>query len=154
MPKLLHASIPARDPAMAARALASIMGGKALPFPPGGPDAWMAWASDGQLEIEVVRRGKLLHFGEAETQWREGATPGEASECHLALSVDISAAEVIEIARSAGWEACSCVRGGFFELVEVWIDNAFLIEVFDPAQARFFEAEVNQAAWERLLEAA
>lgn len=39
---IAHASLPADNPRRVAEVLAEIMGGEALPFPPGGESAWMA----------------------------------------------------------------------------------------------------------------
>jgi hypothetical protein len=47
MTRILHASIPADQPGEVAHVLARIMGGTAMPFPPGGPHAWIAWGDDG-----------------------------------------------------------------------------------------------------------
>jgi hypothetical protein len=46
------------------------MNGEALRFPPGGPDAWMARSGDGAIELEVVRRGKVLHFDGDQGNWK------------------------------------------------------------------------------------
>jgi len=150
--KIMHASIPSDDPKPAAAVLAAIMGGEALPFPPAGPDGWMAWSGDGTIELEIVRRGDLLAHEEDQGNWRRADTVQRQSECHLAIGVERSADEIIAIAREAGWPARRCARGGgFFELVEVWVDGCFMLELFDPAQAAHYEQVVTPASWKQFL---
>jgi hypothetical protein len=150
--KLVHASIPADDPQAAARVLAEIMGGEALRFPPGGPDAWMAWSGDGAVELEVIPRGRVLHPGGDQGDWRALDGGQRLSEVHLAISVDHSAEAVIALADRAGWPARACERGGgLFGLVEVWVDGVFMIEFLDPAQTARYEEVVTLEKWKGYL---
>lgn len=150
--KIIHVSIPADDPKRAAEVLAKILGGEALPFPPGGPDSWMAWSEDGAIELEIVRRGDLLACDEDQGNWHRSDHKQRQSECHLAISVARPADEIIAIARDAGWPARLCARGeGFFELVEVWVDGCFMLELFDPVQAAHYERVVTPATWKQFL---
>jgi hypothetical protein len=142
--RLIHASIPADDPRRVAEVLAEMMGGEALPFPPAGPDGRMAWSGDGTVSLEVVPRGHLIHHGREEGEWRAVANPQRLSEVHLAIGVDRRAVEIIAIADRAGWPARSCSRGdGLFELVEVWVEGAFMLEMFDPEQAAHYERTIT-----------
>lgn len=155
MSKIMHASIPSDDPAKAARMLAEILEGEALPFPPAGANAWKVFAGDGSIDLEVMPRGRLilLREGEAEGVFDTTADPQRGSECHLALCVDRPEAEVIDIARRAGCEARHCERGrGLFGLAEVWIDNTFMIEVLDPVQAARYRSSVSASKWKQHLQ--
>lgn len=137
--KLIHASIPADDPQAVAAVLAEMMGGEALPFPPAGPRGRMAWSGDGSISLEIVPRGNLIHRGDTEGAWIPVPEPQRLSEVHLAIGVDRPAEEIIAIAERTGWPARLCSRGeGFFELVEVWVEGAFMLEIFDPAQAAHY----------------
>jgi hypothetical protein len=98
---IAHASLPADQPERAARVLADIMQGEAMPFPPGGPHTWMAWAGDGS--------------------------------------------------RQAGWPAEQHDRGGFFSVVEVWVEGAFLIEFLDPQQAASYRRSMTPAHWKAVF---
>ncbi|OAI30677.1 hypothetical protein A1351_07545 [Methylosinus sp. R-45379] len=150
--KLVHASIPADDPKTAAEVLADIMGGEALPFPPAGADAFMAWSKDGAIELEIVPRGRTLHFDDEQGNWRPSSVSSRLSEVHLAIAVAKSAEEVLAIAQAAGWPARRCDRGnGLFQLVEVWVDGCFMIEFMDPGQARRYEEVVTPASWKAYL---
>lgn len=142
--KLIHASIPSDDPNNAAQVLAEIMDGEALPFPPAGPNGRMAWSGDGNVALEIVPRGHLIHPGPEEGEWRGVADPQRLSEVHLAIAVDRPASEIIAIAKTAGWPARICSRGeGYFELVEVWVEGSFMLEMFDPEQAAHYERVVT-----------
>ena len=57
---IAHASLPADDTKTAAAVLAEIMQGEIVRFPPGGPNAYMAWSGDGQTELEIVQRGAVI----------------------------------------------------------------------------------------------
>ena len=74
--KIAHASIPADNPHAVAHVLADILQGEALPFPPAGPDAWMAWHRHQDSNALGVRerRGNRLRG------WERGhpAFPGAA----------------------------------------------------------------------------
>jgi len=150
---IAHASIPSANPAQAARVLAEIMGGEVTPFPPGGPESFLAWSSDGKTFLEVIPRGRLLHYGTDEAEYRAGDNAERhATETHLAICVERSEADILEIAERAGWPTRSCDRGnGTFQLVEVWIDGSFLIEFLDPAQAKGYQEKVSLARWKALI---
>ncbi len=142
--RLIHASIPADDPATVAAILAEMMEGEALPFPPAGPAARMAWSGDGEVSLEIVPRGHLIHHGVEEGEWRAVDGSQRLSEVHLAIAVRRPAAEIIAIAERAAWPARTCSRGeGFFELVEVWVEGAFMLEMFDPEQAGHYARTVT-----------
>ena len=139
MTAIAHASIPADDPKKVAEVLAEILQGEALPFPPAGDDGWMAWSGDGAIEIEIARRGLVMTYGPQEAEWLPDGVSRKLSETHLAICVDRPAAEVIAIAKAAGWPARHCDRGeGIFQLTEVWIEGAFMLEVMDPAQTAHY----------------
>lgn len=153
--KLIHASIPADDPVRAAEVLAELMGGEALPFPPAGPLGRMAWSGDGRVSLEIVPRGDLIHRGPVEGEWRTVSDPQRLSEVHLAIGVDRPAAEIIQIAEQAGWPARICSRGeGYFDLIEVWVEGVFMLEMFDPEQAAHYERVVTVENLKRYLAAA
>ena len=67
------------------------------------------------------------------------------SAFHLALVSKLGDEAVMELARRAGWRAVACDRAGVFKLVEVWLDNAVLVEVLNPAEAERYRAFMNPA---------
>lgn len=150
--RLIHASIPADDPVTVAQGLSELMHGEALPFPPGGPDARMAWSGDGRISLEIVPRGHLIHHGRDEAEWRPAQVPTRLSEVHLAIAVSRPASEIIAVAERFGWPARLCSRGeGLFELVEVWVEGVFMLEMFDPKQAAHYEQHITVDNLKRFL---
>jgi hypothetical protein len=142
--RLIHASIPADDPRIVSEILAEMMDGEAIPFPPAGPHGRMAWSGDGNISLEIVPRGNLIHPGRHEGEWRPVGDPQRLSEVHLAIAVSRPATEIVSIADRAGWPARICSRGrGLFELVEVWVEGAFMLEMFDPEQVSTYERNVS-----------
>jgi hypothetical protein len=152
MTVIAHASIPADNPRRAAEVLAEIMSGQATPFPPAGEDAWMAWSGDGEVQIEISRRGLAMSYGEREAEWRPDGVSRRLSEVHLAICAGRPAAEIIAIAERAGWPARHCDRGeGIFQLTEVWVERAFLIEFLDPAQTARYREAITLENWKQYL---
>jgi hypothetical protein len=149
---IAHASVPAKNPECVAQVLADIMSGEALPFPPGGSDMWMAWSGDGKIELEIGPRGSDLRQGADGATWSlpDPAKP-QPTEWHLAIGVDRSASEIIGIASSAGWPSARRSRRGFFHVVEVWVEGAFMIEFLDPADTAAYKRVMTPANWKNVF---
>jgi hypothetical protein len=145
---IVHVSMPADDCAAVARTLAAVMGGGAVRFPPGGPRAWTAWSERGETQIVVTPRGECMLPGEQEVLWSTLATT-RAAESHFALCVERPAAEVLQLANSAGWPARICDRGGFFHVVEIWVEGAYLVEVLDPEYTAQYRKSMTVDNWLR-----
>lgn len=120
---IAHISLPADHTQATATVLAEILEGEALPFPPGGPGAWIAWAGDESIEIEVTPRGEVLAHGPNEVEWRPAPQASRYSECHAAIVIGRPIEDVARIAERAGWPARVCDRGGFFHVLEVWVEG-------------------------------
>ena len=148
---IAHASLPAGNPRHVANVLAEIMGGEALPFPPGGPETWMAWSGDEAIELEIAPRGHTMTPDPVEGgNWRGRVpSPVPGSEAHVAIVVDKSLDDIVAIARREGWTTGVYDRGGFFKLAEVWVENNFLIEFLDPEQAAAYRRNMTKANWKR-----
>ena len=149
--KIAHASIPADDPKNVAHVLADILQGEALPFPPAGPQAWMAWAGDGTIELEIVPRGHVITFGQ-DQGWTQTPQSTRHSEVHLAICIERPESEIIAIAEAAGWQARHCERGnGIFGLCEVWVENTFMIEFLDPTQTARYNQMVTLENYKKVM---
>lgn len=149
--KIAHASIPADNTANVARILSDILQGEALPFPPAGPQAWMAWAGDSSIDLEIVPRSHVITFGQ-EQGWTPTAQSTRYSEVHLAICVDRPESEIIAIAQAAGWQAEHRERGnGAFGLCEVWVENTFMIEFLDPIQTERYSRTVTLENFKRMM---
>lgn len=146
---IAHISLPAAAPEATARLFAELIDGVAMPFPV-VPGAWVAIARDGSgTGIEVLPQASAHHPGRGEAdparrangpevmpwevQIRQDGAPQEASGFHVALSTHLSAEAVFELGRARGWRTVGCDRGGVFDLIELWVDNRFLVEVL-PVQ--------------------
>ena len=132
-----HLSIAARDPKMVSQFFAELTGGVSVVFPP-NPGSYMAFAPDTHgTAVEVYPVGSLMlpNAEEGAIFSRGAAEPIARSPTHFAISVAHSAAEVTEMAQARGWDCFVCDRGGHFQVVEVWIENASLVEVLPPTFA-------------------
>ena len=60
---------------------------------------------------------------------------------HLNISTDLSIDEIKAIGKREGWRTLVANRdGGLFQLVELWIEDSFMLEVMTPEQtARYRE---------------
>ncbi len=112
----------------------------------------MAWSGDGQTELEIVQRGAVIKYDELQGNWSQDGERHYGSEVHLAICVDRPEDEIIAIAKKAGWPARHCERGGgYFSLVEVWVEGVFIIEFLDPAQTRIYKERVTLQNWKQKL---
>jgi hypothetical protein len=129
---IFHASIPADDPEHVARVLAEIW--KTHYFPFVFPDSYVVisgnqWGNN----IEVCKRGDEQVPAPEEVGLRRNGTPSHYSEVHLLIGTELSFEQIFAIAKREGWIARSCDRA-LFGLVELWVENKFLIEVVTGAE--------------------
>ena len=133
---LFHASIPADEPQRVARVIAELWGGEVLPFPP-FPDAYIAMAGDEhRTALEAYPRGREHVPAPAEYAVRTNPMPSPHSQVHLAIGTVLSAEAVLACARREGWSAQRSSRGGLFDVIELWVENKFLLEVLPEAEQR------------------
>lgn len=152
---IFHLSADADDPKRAAELVAELWGGKVYPFPPVGRGSWVAMAGDARnTTFEFYRRGTELQPAEGEAEGK--VAQGEArayGPSHAAVATSLSVEEVKAVAERYGAPAKTCVRGGLFGVVELWVEGRFLIEVLTPEmQAQYLE-HITPANWERMLAA-
>lgn len=153
--KIQHFSLPADDPKNAATTIARIIDGEATPFPPGGRNAWMAWSSDGSMQIECTPRGTVMFPEKEDVYGLRAETPQPYSEVHIGIAVDKPEAEIVEIASEAGWPARPSVRTpgeDGFSVLEVWVEGKFLLELLDPVQTARLEACVTIEKWKHMVD--
>ncbi|CAN5750693.1 hypothetical protein BH20ACI4_BH20ACI4_17410 [soil metagenome] len=152
-----HISIAVENPEKVANVLAELWNGMVLPFPP-APDSFIAPANDGRgSAVEVTPLNTILVPGEglppeegfdANTLTEEYEAKFVTSDfspryiaTHLNINTHLSESEVKEIARREGWRVLTCNRDrGLFQLIEIWIEDRFMLEVMTPEQtARYVE---------------
>lgn len=139
---LHHLSITAEDPEKVALVLARLMGGQYGPFGAHEGCWFVKTREEGNIGVEVYPLGTELHPNPAAArdpraapQFYSNSESSPHSGTHVAVSVDLSEEEVLEIAHRAGWQATSGDRGPF-RLVDVWVENRILFEIFPPAMAK------------------
>lgn len=157
---IAHFSIPSRTPKETALFFASVIDGLVYDFGPVVPGAAIAVAKDGSgVAVEVYPVDVAHHPGKGEidpSAQPEGpsAAPWEdqihvdhvqsrPSGFHIAMGTKLAESKVIELAKANGWRAIACERAGVFGVVEVWVDNNFLVEVLVPAQAARYQKFMN-----------
>ncbi|MBS0335202.1 MAG: hypothetical protein JSS35_20730 [Proteobacteria bacterium] len=143
-----HLSVAAQNPREVADFFAELMGGVAVDFPP-NPGSFMAFAPDGQgTAVEVYPAGSLMvpNADAGAIFTRRPAEPGERSATHFAISAAVSAETVEAMAAARGWGCFTCDRGGHFHVVEVWVEDAWLVEVLPPEFAAEYLGFANAVA--------
>jgi hypothetical protein len=148
---LLHISLAAADPRATAATLAQIMGGTAMPFPP-CDGAWIAFSkADDGTALEVYPLTTRITPGPDTIAFTRTPTPEGNSSCHVALTSALTATEIIQIGKTAGWRARRCDRGPF-RCVELWVENRFLIEVLDHAMLADYRDTMTAANWQTMFD--
>lgn len=151
-----HISIAVYDTEKVAGVLAELWGGFAIPFPP-CPNSFIVLANDGRgSAVEVTPIDTILIPGsglppenmdantlteEYEARFVQTDSPAQYVATHLNISTHLSEAEVRAIAEREGWRVLTCNRDrGFFQLIELWIEDRLMLEVMTPEQtARYVE---------------
>ncbi|MCC7275597.1 MAG: hypothetical protein IT561_23205 [Alphaproteobacteria bacterium] len=147
---LFHASLPAADPARTAAAIAELWDGTALPFPP-FPGSYIVFADDGRgTALEICPADMALVPGPTAVD-AGAADPTAPIGVHVAIGVPHDTAKVLAIAARMGWTARECDRGGYFRVVEVWVDDRLLIEALTPEMQRAYLSQVSSENWRRIF---
>ncbi len=148
-----HISIPARQPAETAEVLARLLGSRVQPFPM-YPGSYAIFAHDDSGCIEIYPADRHLEPSTPELPALvESARPSLHSAFHAALSVPVSEEEIAKACADAGWLCQKGPRGGFFEVVEVWVENQVLLELLTPDMAERYVAFATRENWARTFEA-
>lgn len=150
---IFHLSFSAHNPHKVAHVLAELMGGTVQPFPV-VPEAWIAFANDSQgTAIEVYPLTTTLQRGAQGRPVEFNIVPhGTYSRSvHFALKTPLTCDEVLRIGEREGWQTVSCSRGGYFHVVELWVENEFLIEAITPDKQEEAIAFHNDQAWAKAI---
>jgi hypothetical protein len=149
---LHHISIAAANPQHVAAVLAELWQGRAYPFPM-YPNAYIAFASDAHgTAIEVYPLGHELQPGDPNLpDLQPQADTHRFTATHVAMSVPLNQAQIEVIAQQEGWQTHVGDRGPFFQVVELWVENAVLLELLTPEMAARYEAFSTPENWENLV---
>jgi hypothetical protein len=153
---LFHVSISALNPERVARAIAELWDGAAMPFPPLGEGAWVAHANDDRNTlVEVLARGTELFPGAGSGDAVGVVNPHapRATATHIAIATPHDLDRVCAIAARHGWLTKYCKRGDAFGVIELWVENAVLIEVLTPEMQAEYRANATLAACRAMFEA-
>lgn len=156
-----HISIAVNEPERVANFLAEIWDGIVYPFPP-APNSFFVLANDGKgTAVEITPAGTVLIPGEGLPDEDDLEASTEAYEAqfvrselvpryvatHLNISTEKSIEEIRSLAKREGWRVLVCNRGGgLFQLVEVWLEDTFMLEVMTPEQTRRY-VEITDPAF-------
>lgn len=150
---LFHASIPAQDAEKVAAALAEIWQGEAMPFPP-VPGAHVVFAGDERATtIEVYPDDRTLEPSTEGVAIGLGMPRRTYVGDHIAIATALSAEDILDIGGRFGWRAQVADRGGIFGVVEVWLENRYMVEVLTPSMQRDYMTRVTPTNWRGMLAA-
>jgi hypothetical protein len=161
-----HISIAVNEPERVANFLAEIWDGMVFPFPP-APNSFFVIANDGKgTAIEITPTGTVLMPGEGFPDENDPDAATEEFEAkfvqsefrpryvatHLNISTKKSIEDIREMAKREGWRVLVCNRGGgLFQLIEVWVENTFMLEVMTPEQTERYVEITNPAFMEAVF---
>jgi hypothetical protein len=150
---LHHFSIAAENPARVAQALADLLHGEVAPFPP-HPGSFMALSLDDygtMIEIYPAETELMPGSGAEQAAFSSNAFASPFSATHAAISVPTSQEEIERIATREGWRVVCCDRDGYFDVIEVWVENKLLLEVLPPSMAAKYVAFMQPQNLKKLL---
>lgn len=152
-----HISIAVHNPEKVANVIAELWNGMVIPFPP-CPNSFMVFANDGRGSgVEITPFNTVLVPGEGlppednfdvnqrteeyEAKFVQSKFAPQYVATHLNINTHLSIEEIKEVGRREGWRVLTCNRGeGLFQLVELWIEDRFMLEVMTPERtARYVE---------------
>lgn len=147
-----HLSIAAQEPERVARVLAELLKGHAFPFPV-HPGSFMVLADDEHgTGIEVYSAESVLTPGQGEEQviFKSVHPTTNYSTTHIALSVPVDEQTIISIGNREGWRVLPCDRGPF-ELIEFWLENRLMVELFIPSMLQKYFKIMRSDSWQNEL---
>ncbi len=146
-----HISISANDPYRVARALAAFWRSEVLPFPM-YEASYIVFSGDGEGScVEVYPAQRVLQPATPELPALVEGPVGVHSGFHAALSVPVDEAAIAAVCAEQGWLCRRGSRGGFFHVVEVWVENHTLLELLTPEMAAEYRAFASIENWKRIF---
>jgi hypothetical protein len=145
---IYHASIPADDSERVARVVAELWGGSYHPFI--APGTFIVLANDQWgTELEIGPRGVELVPSPGEVGFQPNPGLSQFSQVHLNMSTVLSYEKTLAIVTREGWTARVCDRGGFFKLVEFWLENKFMLELMNEDEAMRYRSIMHADFWRK-----
>lgn len=163
-----HISFGVDNPEKVANIIAELWGGVAMPFPP-SPGGFIAFADDGRgttvelvpLDIHLVPGTGLpeeegftpqTNTDQYEGTFERGNESSLFGSVHLNINSPLDEQSIKAIAQREGWRCFTANRGGgLFQLIEMWVENRFLVEVNTPEMAAHYAKLVTPENWAAFL---
>jgi hypothetical protein len=164
-----HISIGVNNPEKVANVLAELWNGYSYPFPP-SPNSFIVFADDGRgTLVEVTPINTVLMPGEGlpdEENFNVHTPTGEHEAkfvssdfspkfvaTHLNINTNLSYAEIRAIADREGWRCFTANReNGLFQLIELWIEDRFMLEVNTPEMTAIYIEMAQPQNWANMLQ--
>jgi len=164
-----HISFGVSNPKHVANVIAELWGGYAMPFPP-SPGGYVAMADDGRgtmvelvpADVQIVPGSGLPdeeNFSRAtitddfEASFEAGNELSLFGSVHLNINSPLDEEAIKAIAKREGWRCFTANRGrGIFQLIELWVENRFLLEVNTPEMTEVYANTVTPENWANFLE--
>lgn len=144
---IYHASIPAMDPERVASVLGELLSARVFDFHAFRKSKIVVVGDDHGTAIEVYPHSSELIAGDTMVAARPSGRDSSHSATHLAMSCPLSEQAILDICAREGWLARRCDRGPF-ELIEVWIEGQFLVELFPPELQSVYRQAMTVENWE------
>jgi hypothetical protein len=148
-----HISIAALRPLHVTQVLAELLQGQAIPFS-NHEGSFVAVRFDAYgTMIEVHPQGIELVPGDGNeaVQHRQSLLTPSYTPVHVAISVPASEREIYEIGLREGWRVARFNRGGFFDVIEFWVENHMLMELLPPAETEKYLAFMHPESLRQVI---
>jgi hypothetical protein len=164
-----HISIGVNNPEHVANVIAELWGGYAMPFPP-SPGGYVVFADDGRgTMVEIVPSYVHLVPGiglpdedgftretiteDFEATFVSGNDRSIFGSVHLNINSPLDEESIKAIAKRENWRCFTANRGrGLFQLIELWIEDRFMLEVNTPEMTEVYQNTVTPENWAHFLE--
>lgn len=125
---MLHRiSISVDNPELVAQVLCQLVNGSILPNSNSELDFTVLLNDEYGSAIDLISRSERA-MGTTNCKSSYSSNISEFSPTHLAISIPVSKNKIEEITKKEGWHMAVGNRGRF-ELIELWIENKFLLEL-------------------------
>jgi hypothetical protein len=91
--------------------------------------------------------------GDHDSEARMNPAASRLTPTHAAIATPLSQDEVYAIARREGWTVKYRKRGNIFGVIELWIEDAVLLEVLTAEMQAEYLAAVTPGNWKAMLAA-
>lgn len=149
-----HISLAANNPLHVAQVLAELWQADAMPFPEHeGGYVVLTYDAHGTLIVILPKGTEMIPgLGDAESTINYNPYASAYTATHAAISVPVSEAQIWEIAARENWRVMHCNRAGIFEIIELWVENQFLIELLPPTLVNQYTNAMQPEVFKQFLQ--